>query len=617
MGDVAEKIIAKLRSGMMPPPGSNRARGDTLRCPHRNRSRLSSIPRRPRIPIRGAAPSSGLNRAEYTAAIRELLGLEIDAGGVSAARYEERQLRQHRRCASAVADAARCLSARGERHQLARGRQSASDRQLGDVQRAAHRVADVNTSKARRSERAAASRSCTRSPPTATYVFKVVFFHETTGAFAGGNARGEKIEISIDGERVALLDVDRFMTPAIRTASRWRPSRTHLGGPASRVGGVHSAGLPGRRAGSRSRRSSGRSNSTSNATAYGFSLLPHLRDLVIPGPYKATGVSDSPVRRRIFTCSPEQCRAKRGRVRESIVSRLGTRGVPPPAHRAKMCKALMSLYDGAAKQTAGSSRPACARRSRRSSPAPTSSSASSVRRTREARESLSRQRHRSRVAPLVLPLGRRRRITSSCRSRAQDKLARRSCARAPGAAHARRSARGSVSPRDSPRSGCACRTSTRCSPMFGSIPTSTSSCARRCGARRSCSSSICARRPQRARPVHGGLHVRQRAAGDALRHSERRRQRVPARHAEPIHQRRGVLGHASILTLTSHATRTSAVDRGKWVMEVFLHSPPPPPPPGVPDLEATPGAHEGTSADRARAHGAAPQESDVRVVPST
>jgi hypothetical protein len=58
-------------------------------------------------------------------------------------------------------------------------------------------------------------------------------------------------------------------------------------------------------------------------------------------------------------------------------------------------------------------------------------------------------------------------------------------------------------------------------------------------------------------------------------------------------QRRGILSQASILTLTSHAIRTSAVDRGKWVMEVLLNSPPPPPPPGVPDLEATPGSHEG------------------------
>jgi hypothetical protein len=61
----------------------------------------------------------------------------------------------------------------------------------------------------------------------------------------------------------------------------------------------------------------------------------------------------------------------------------------------------------------------------------------------------------------------------------------------------------------------------------------------------------------------------------------------------PDPTRTGLLGHASILTLTSHASRTSAVDRGKWVMEVFLHSPPPPPPPGVPDLEATPGSNDG------------------------
>src|SRR5437762_12672493 len=58
-------------------------------------------------------------------------------------------------------------------------------------------------------------------------------------------------------------------------------------------------------------------------------------------------------------------------------------------------------------------------------------------------------------------------------------------------------------------------------------------------------------------------------------------------------QRRGLFAHASLLTLTSHATRTSPVERGKWVMEVFLNSPPPPPPPGFPDLEATASAHEG------------------------
>jgi hypothetical protein len=50
-------------------------------------------------------------------------------------------------------------------------------------------------------------------------------------------------------------------------------------------------------------------------------------------------------------------------------------------------------------------------------------------------------------------------------------------------------------------------------------------------------------------------------------------------------ERRGILGHGSILTLTSVADRTSPVMRGKWVMEVLLGSPPPPPPPNVPALD--------------------------------
>src|SRR4029077_17818456 len=49
--------------------------------------------------------------------------------------------------------------------------------------------------------------------------------------------------------------------------------------------------------------------------------------------------------------------------------------------------------------------------------------------------------------------------------------------------------------------------------------------------------------------------------------------------------RGGLLGQGSILTLTSYATRTSPVLRGKWVLENLLASPPPPPPPNVPALK--------------------------------
>ena len=51
--------------------------------------------------------------------------------------------------------------------------------------------------------------------------------------------------------------------------------------------------------------------------------------------------------------------------------------------------------------------------------------------------------------------------------------------------------------------------------------------------------------------------------------------------------RRGLLGQGSILTVTSYSDRTSPVGRGKWILENVLGTPPPPPPPNVPELEPT------------------------------
>jgi mono/diheme cytochrome c family protein len=52
-------------------------------------------------------------------------------------------------------------------------------------------------------------------------------------------------------------------------------------------------------------------------------------------------------------------------------------------------------------------------------------------------------------------------------------------------------------------------------------------------------------------------------------------------------RRGGVLGHASVLTVSSYSTRTSPVLRGKWILENLLNAPPPEPPPDVPNLDET------------------------------
>jgi hypothetical protein len=72
--------------------------------------------------------------------------------------------------------------------------------------------------------------------------------------------------------------------------------------------------------------------------------------------------------------------------------------------------------------------------------------------------------------------------------------------------------------------------------------------------------------------------------------------------------RRGILGHGSILTLTSAPNRTSPVVRGQWILENILGSPAPDPPPGVEtDLDPDPDAVEiQTLRERLEAHRANP-----------
>ena len=75
----------------------------------------------------------------------------------------------------------------------------------------------------------------------------------------------------------------------------------------------------------------------------------------------------------------------------------------------------------------------------------------------------------------------------------------------------------------------------------------------------------------------------------------------------PDSLRGGLLGQGSILTLTSHAIRTSPVLRGKWILNNILGTPPPDPPPNVPALvDVKTHAKVATMRERMAAHRANP-----------
>lgn len=72
-------------------------------------------------------------------------------------------------------------------------------------------------------------------------------------------------------------------------------------------------------------------------------------------------------------------------------------------------------------------------------------------------------------------------------------------------------------------------------------------------------------------------------------------------------RRRGLLGQASIMTVTSYPDRTAPTIRGKWVLEQLLGTPPPPPPPNVPALKDDAGVKAMTMRQRMEEHRASPQ----------
>ena len=74
----------------------------------------------------------------------------------------------------------------------------------------------------------------------------------------------------------------------------------------------------------------------------------------------------------------------------------------------------------------------------------------------------------------------------------------------------------------------------------------------------------------------------------------------------PDSRRGGLMRHGSILTVTSYATRTSPVLRGKWVLETLIGTPPPPPLPDVPALDDNDVSESLPVRERLKKHRASP-----------
>jgi len=338
--DVAEKVIRKLRAGMMPPAGARRPEGtvlsDLATALEMRIDRAAALSPNP-----GRRPFQRLNRVEYTYAIRDLLNLDVDVEAflppdtisdgfdnvADAQGFSPTVLEGYLRAASAIST-------------LAVGDASAAPTEATfKVPRTANQMRQVEGAPFGTRGGVAVTHIF---PADGEYTFRMMLHSIPTGQLFGSSFPGEKIEVSINGARVALLDIPTSMSEADPNGMNLVTPRIYVKAGPQRVAAAFIARFdapvddliaPIEHTMADSQIGSG----------FGITALPHLREFAITGPIKVTGVSDSPSRRRIFTCRPTAT-SEEAACAASIVRRLASLAYRAPAS-AEDVRKLMMFYE--------------------------------------------------------------------------------------------------------------------------------------------------------------------------------------------------------------------------------------------------------------------------------
>ena len=333
----SEKMIRKLRAEMMPLPGSPRPSGDSLRLVAET---IEDVIDRSTPPNPGSRTFQRLNRAEYANAIRDLLGLDIDAGNwlpldTKSANFDN------------IADVQMLSPTLLESYLNA----AASVGKLA--------VGDKNATLALTTypvslyvsqhpwDHADGAPYGTRGGVVADHTFPADGLYEFRMNVEGGVGMDlEDIDISIDGARVALVHYERGVDKSIQSADlplgvdlfRTEPIRVKAGthrvsaafvrrtdGPYEDLIKPHDWSMA--------------SNGTASA---GTTAPPAMLDLSVLGPQKTFGVSETPSRRMIFSCRPSAALGEKA-CAQQIITRLGARAYRRPLTQHDR-DGLMSFY---------------------------------------------------------------------------------------------------------------------------------------------------------------------------------------------------------------------------------------------------------------------------------
>jgi hypothetical protein len=579
--ETTEKMIRKLRTGMMPPAGARRpdeASITTLVSALESRiDRAAAL-----APNPGRRPFQRLNRAEYGRAVHDLLSIEVDVNALlppDTISHGFDNIADVQSMTPTVLEGYLRAAAKISRDALG-DPTSTPTSQIYTVPRTAAQLRHVEGAPI-------GTRGGTSVvhifPADGEYVFRMMMHSIPTGQLYGSTTRGEQIEVSINGERQALLDINPRMSESDPKGINVETGPIHVKAGPQRVSAAFIA----------------RAESpvddllapvdytladTQIGSALGITTLPHLRELEINGPKKVTGVSDTVSRRRVFICRPTNV-AEETPCAEKIIRNIAGQAFRRPVSGDEL-RGLVSFFEKGRKGT---------------------DFESGIRSAVQAVLASPQFLFRLERAPAGVKPGQNYRITdidlasrlsyflwATVPDQELVDLAMKGQLRAPGVleAQVRRMLKDSRSDTLATRFASLwlrLQDLDKIHPDALTYPAFNHQLAE---AMRRETEMLFETLIHEDRPVTELLTADWTFVNERLA----RHYGIPNitgdhfRRVQLVDEnRRGLLGHGSILMMTSVADRTSPVLRGKWIMEVLLASPPPAPPPNVPTLEETKG----------------------------
>ena len=337
---LAEKIIRKLRAGLMPPAGV--ARPDAANLNALAAAVEAGVDRAATLePYVDVPELHRVNRTEYKNAVRDLLDLEVD---VTALLPRDAITGGFDNMADALTVTPALMQG------YVRAAETIARLAVGDAEAPTSMVSYAIPRVENQLEHIEGTPFGTRGgsvvlhnfPADGEYSFKIDLYHWYTGSLIGyrlpDSLEDQQIDVSIDGTRVALIDIDPGLQdydgglhtePVFVKAGPRRVAVVFISkfeGPVEDRYWLVDQTLV----------------DVSIANHPGMSSLPHLKTFNITGPMNASGVSETPSRRTIFTCRPENAGMEEP-CAEQIISRLARKAFRRPVVSEDM-ESLMDFY---------------------------------------------------------------------------------------------------------------------------------------------------------------------------------------------------------------------------------------------------------------------------------